>query len=273
MIKILNTYEAKQVMEGAGVLVRRVFSHGETKEFDPFLLLDYFLVPPNTQTPGFPWHPHRGIETITYVLKGEAQHEDSIGNKGTIAAGELQWMSAGSGIYHQEMLGMRPEGVQGFQFWLNLPARDKMNPPGYLYIRQSGMPTVKEKEVEVGVISGAYGGVEGPIDRKKLGLRMLHIRVKANGGLRLERAEEKQGFIFVFEGSGTLDGQKIGKETGYALGAGTGEIKAGKDALELIFAEGVPLKEPIAWQGPIVMNSREELSAAFTELREGTFIK
>ncbi len=115
-------------MEGAGVLVRRVFSYGETEAFDPFLLLDYLLVPPNTQTPGFPWHPHRGIETITYILKGEGQHEDSIGNKGVIAAGELQWMSAGSGIFHQEMLGVCEEGVKGFQFWLNLPAKDKMNP-------------------------------------------------------------------------------------------------------------------------------------------------
>lgn len=260
-------------MEGAGVLVRRVFSHGETREFDPFLLLDYLVVPPKTKTPGFPWHPHRGIETITYILKGDARHEDSIGNKGAIAAGELQWMSAGGGIYHQEMLGECDEGVQGFQFWLNLPAKDKMNPPGYLYIRQGGMPSVTAGDATVRVISGVYAGVKGPIDKDSLGVVMLHITVNADGRFNLTRAPGKQGFIFVFEGEGALNGSALTPETGYALGAGQGEIVAGDTPLSFIFAEGVPLKEPIAWQGPIVMNSDAELVQAFRELREGTFIK
>lgn len=260
-------------MEGAGVLVRRVFSQRETQVFDPFLLLDYLVVPPNTQTPGFPWHPHRGIETITYILKGEARHEDSIGNKGAIAADELQWMSAGSGIYHQEMLGECEEGVQGFQFWLNLPAKDKMNPPQYLYIRQGGMPIVQEAQAQVRVISGAYGGVRGPIEKDNLGVSMLHVNVKENGTFDMTRDTQKQGFIFVFEGSGTLGGQALETETGYALGAGQGEFVAGKEGLSFIFAEGIPLEEPIAWRGPIVMNTDEEIQKAFLELREGTFIK
>ena len=272
-MKILNTYPAKQVMEGAGVLVRRVFSQGETKAFDPFLLLDYLVVPPNTRTPGFPWHPHRGLETITYILKGEARHEDSIGNKGTIAADELQWMSSGGGIYHQEMLGECEEGVQGFQFWLNLPAKDKMNPPEYLYIRQGSMPIETEDQAEVRVISGAYGGVKGPIDKDNLGVSMLHVNIEKNGSFKMERDAKKQGFIFVFEGGGALEGQKLTPETGYTLGAGKGEFKAGEEGLSFIFAEGTPLKEPVAWRGPIVMNTDEEIVQAFYELREGTFIK
>ena len=272
-MKIIQSYKAKQVMEGAGVPVRRVFSQGETKAFDPFLLLDYLVVPPNTQTPGFPWHPHRGIETITYILKGEARHEDSIGNKGPIATGELQWMSAGGGIYHQEMLGECEEGVQGFQFWLNLPAKDKMNPPEYLYIRQGEMPIVSLSEAEVRVISGTYAGVRGPINKDNLGVSMLHIGLKAGERFELTRDEQKQGFIFVFEGSGTLDSQVLENETGYTLGAGQGTVLAGEEGLAFIYAEGKPLVEPIAWMGPVVMNTDEELKQAFYELRKGTFAK
>lgn len=272
-MKILGEYPAKPTMEGAGVLVRRVFSYGETDVFDPFLLLDYLVVPPNTQTPGFPWHPHRGIETITYILKGEGQHEDSIGNKGTIGAGELQWMSAGSGIYHQEMLGVCDEGVQGFQFWLNLPARDKMSPPEYLYIRQGEMQAVSTQAAVVRVISGEHAGVIGPIDKADLGVSMLHITLEKGCHYQLERESGKQGFIFVFEGSGTLDGQTLEPETGYALGTGKADIAAGGDSLSFIFAEGKPLKEPVAWRGPIVMNTQEELRHAFEELEAGTFIK
>ncbi len=273
MIKILDTYKARPMLEGAGVLVRRVFSQGETAVFDPFLLLDYLVVPPNTSTPGFPWHPHRGIETITYILKGEARHEDSIGNQGAIAANELQWMSSGSGIYHQEMLGECEEGVQGFQFWLNLPAKDKMSPPGYLYIRKGDMKAVTTRDAQVRVISGTYGGVKGPIDKDNLGVSMQHITVNSGGVFELSREPDKQGFIFVFEGTGTLDGQSLTPETGYALGVGAGRLTAAEGALNLIFAEGIPLKESISWQGPIVMNTESELKQAFRDLNDGTFIK
>jgi len=272
-MKILGEYRAKSMMEGAGVLVRRVFSHRETAVFDPFLLLDYLVVPPNTQTPGFPWHPHRGIETITYIVRGEARHEDSIGNKGAIAAHELQWMSAGSGIYHQEMLGECEDGVQGFQFWLNLPAKDKMSAPGYLYIRKGDMEAVMTKDATIRVISGSYAGVKGPINKDNLGITLQHITVNPGGTLDINRDPDKQGFIFIFEGRGTLNGQVLAPEAGYALGAGEGELKADEGGLDLIFAEGVPLKEPIAWRGPIVMNSDSELIQAFSELNDGTFIK
>jgi redox-sensitive bicupin YhaK (pirin superfamily) len=182
-------------------------------------------------------------------------------------------MSAGSGIYHQEMLGVCEEGVQGFQFWLNLPAKDKMNPPEYLYIRQGEMQELKYGNSKVRVISGTYDGVKGPINKDNLGVTMLHITVEAGESFLLSRDDDKQGFIFVFEGQGKLSGQKLEPETGYALGAGKAEIEAKDGPLSFIYAQGQPLKEPVAWQGPIVMNTQSELRQAFVELNNGTFIK
>ncbi|MEX1375850.1 MAG: pirin family protein [Eubacteriales bacterium] len=274
MSKILNSYKPKQVMEGAGVLVNRMFSHGETEEFDPFLMLDYFNYEEEVELPGFPWHPHRGIETITYFLVGSGEHEDSIGNQGIIHADELQWMSSGSGIYHQEMPIASKEGLKGFQFWLNMHAKYKMQKPDYQYIMRGEMQSVKKDGTEVRIISGQYEGIRGPINKEGLGVTMLHVLVDGGKTITLKRGERRQGFIFVFEGSGKADGEKVEKVTAYTLAEGELEIKADKGTkLEFIFAEGIPLKEPIAWNGPIVMNTHEELVQAFKDLQEGTFIK
>ena len=274
MSKILNEYKPNQVMEGAGVLVNRMFSHGETKEFDPFLMLDYFNYDKQIDLPGFPWHPHRGIETITYFLKGSGEHEDSMGNKGVIKAGELQWMSAGGGIYHQEMPIASPNGLRGFQFWLNMPAKDKMQKPDYQYIINGEMKSVIKDGAEVRVISGKYEDGEGPINKDELGVTMLHISLNNNKSISLQRDEDKQGFIFVFEGEGSINGQKAEKVTVYTLDAGDIKIKADKGkVLEFIFVQGRPLNEPIAWYGPIVMNTQEELAQAYKDLENGTFVK
>ena len=272
MSKIINEYSAQPVMEGAGVLVNRVFGHGETTQFDPFLMLDYFETDKETNSPGFPWHPHRGIETITYFLRGSGTHEDSMGNKGVISAGELQWMSAGGGIYHQEMPATSKNGYQGFQFWLNLPQKDKMKSPEYQYINNGEMKEVAKDGSVVRVISGEYGGATGPVDKASLDVTMLHVSLEAGASITLERGADEQGFIFVFEGGGSIDGQDAAATTAYTLDAGEIEISA-SEPMEFIFAQGRPLKEPIAWGGPIVMNTREELQAAFDELNNGTFIK
>ncbi|MBT3319317.1 MAG: pirin family protein [Clostridia bacterium] len=272
MSKIISEYRAKPVMEGAGVLVNRVFGHGETTQFDPFLMLDYFETKEASDSPGFPWHPHRGIETITYFLRGSGMHEDSMGNNGVISAGELQWMSAGSGIYHQEMPQTSKDGYQGFQFWLNLPQKDKMKSPEYQYINNGEMKSVSETGSVVRVISGRYDGVTGPIDKASLDVTMLHVSLDAGKSITLERGAQENGFMFVFEGSGSIDGQDVGATAGYTLDAGQIEVSA-SEPMEFIFAQGRPLNEPIAWGGPIVMNTREELQTAFDELEKRTFIK
>lgn len=278
MSMIIKKYIPQQVMEGAGVLVNRVFGHGETKAFDPFLMLDYFDTHPTPgeayDTPGFPWHPHKGMETISYFLRGGAEHQDSLGNKGVMGAGELQWMSAGRGILHQEMPVIADDGAQGFQFWVNLPASEKLNKPHYQYIKQGEMKTYTDANSEVKVISGHYEGITGPIDKEGLGITMLHMTLEPGSEATIERLDELQGFIFIFEGQGSLGDRPISSVTAYTLAPGKEVLQAtGDQKLQLIFAEGRPLKEPIAWRGPIVMNTQQELMATFRDLENKTFIE
>ena len=269
---ILREFPAKAVKEGAGVMVNRVFGYNEVKDFDPFLMLDYFEGPENLESPGFPWHPHKGIETITYMIKGSGKHEDSLGNKGTIGPGELQWMTAGSGIMHQEMPGESPQGSQGFQFWVNMPARDKYNQPSYQYIKKGQMKAYKSEGITVNVIAGNYKGIKGPIDKSNLEITMLHGIVKEGYSMVLDRHVGKKGYLFVFEGRGRLNDQEVKSVTAYTLDQGEVIIQADRE-LSFIFAQGKPLNEPIAWHGPIVMNTREELVETFRDLEKGTFVK
>ncbi len=196
---IIDRYQAQQVMEGAGVMVNRVFGHDETKEFDPFLMLDYFSEPEEKELPGFPWHPHKGMETISYFLRGSGEHQDSMGNKGVIGAGELQWMSAGRGIMHQEMPASSPDGIQGFQFWVNLPAADKLKEPDYQYIRRGEMKTVVDEGVAVKVIAGRFRGKTGPIDKSERGIEMYHVILEPGSKMQLTRSGGKQGFVFILK--------------------------------------------------------------------------
>lgn len=272
MSKIIKEYKAKKVMEGAGVPVNRVFGYYETKSFDPFLMLDYFYSDKKEDSPGFPWHPHKGIETITYFLKGSGEHEDSMGNKGVISTGELQWMSAGRGIYHQEMPRYANDGIEGFQFWLNLPKDKKLKEPDYKYIIKGKMKTVETNGALVRVISGKYEDVEGVINKEDLGVTMLHVSLDEGKTMTLKRDKDKQGFLFLFHGQGAIDNDAIEEVTAYTLDEGEIKISADKK-MEFIFAQGKPLNEPIAWRGPIVMNTEDELFEAFRDLQNGTFIK
>jgi len=269
---ILKTFKAKQVMEGAGVLVNRVFGYYETKDFDPFLMLDYFETKGQSESPGFPWHPHKGIETITYFVRGSGAHEDSMGNKGIIGPGELQWMTAGKGIYHKEMPGSSPDGYQGFQFWVNLPQKEKLVAPSYKYIKKGEMKSYHTDGVEVKVIAGTYHDIVGPIDKSNLGISMFHVVLEKGKTIELTRQVNKEGYVFVFEGKGTIDKDNIEMVTAYTLGEGTFKITS-KNKMQFIYAEGAPLNEPIVWKGPIVMNTREEIEQTFQDLNNGTFLK
>lgn len=274
MSTIIKEYKANQVMEGGGVMVNRVFGHGATKEFDPFLMLDYFETPEeNLDSPGFPWHPHKGMETITYMIKGSGQHEDSLGNKGIIGPGELQWMRAGKGILHQEMPAPSPEGNKGIQFWVNLPATEKLSDPSYAYIRKGEMQTVEKDGQKINVIAGEYDHLKGPIDKSEQGITLLHVLLEPGYEIVLNRETDKQGFIFIISGKGRANNDIMNKLSAYTLSPGQIRISADQDEMiEFIFAEGLPLKEEIAWQGPIVMNTREELQETFRDLNNGTFI-
>lgn len=272
MVKILEKYIAKQVTEGNGVIVNRVFGKPETTDVDPFLMLDYFETHNDTKSNGFPWHPHKGIETITYMLRGGIEHEDNLGNKDIIGPGELQWMTAGKGIMHQEMPVPSSKGFQGFQFWVNLPAKDKLVEPSYKYIKNGDMQEHKGSKYSVKVISGEYKNIVGPIDKSKEGIKMFHVSMEQKSNFELVRESSKQGYIFVFKGEGLLDNQPIKEQTTYILSEGSGTITSNGE-LEFIFAEGKPLKEPIAWYGPIVMNTRAEISETLEDLQNGTFIE
>ena len=272
MSKIIKTYMPQRKMEGAGVLVNRVFGYYQVPAFDPFLMLDYFENENAKESPGFPWHPHKGIETITYMLRGRIKHEDSLGNGGIIGPGDVQWMTAGKGIYHQEMPQTDPGGYRGFQFWLNMPAHHKLDKPRYNGLTAKDIKSVKKNGADVKIISGEYGGILGPIDKSNLGVRLMHVKIDAGKEIVIAREKEKNGFVFVFEGEGAADERELGEMDAYTLAEGDIEFKAKNKPFEFIFAEGYPINEPIVWYGPMVMNTNSEIQQALKDLRDGTFV-
>lgn len=270
---------AKEAIEGAGVRLHRGFAQGEVPRFDPFLLFDDF----SSDTPadylaGFPWHPHRGIETVTYVLAGDVRHRDSIGNAGVIGAGDLQWMTAGGGIIHEEM----PEGtrgIHGFQLWVNLPARDKMIQPRYQDIRASEIPEIPlSPRARAKVVAGEVGGVRGPIEGISAAPRYLDLSLDAESEVVVPVPDGHTAFLYVIDGalaSGDDDVVRHGKGT-IILFSGSGEsvrVRAGSSGARYLLVSGRPIGEPVAWYGPIVMNTEEELQAARRELSDGTFLR
>lgn len=265
---ILNTYKAKDLEEGAGVHVHRVFGHDAVEAFDPFLMLDYFCIDPPMTGGGFPWHPHKGIETISYLLRGAIDHQDSLGNKGTIGPGDLQWMTAGQGIKHQEMPVKSEQGLEGFQFWLNLPRHKKGVAAHYQYMTKETVVTFESALYSIKIISGCFENLRGPIDKSDLGVDLFHVKNQGDSGLVLTRALEKSGFIFVWSGQGFINNEPVEAMTAYTLEPGPYTIQGD---MAFIFAQAKPLREPIAWYGPIVMNTQEELRAAFKALEDGTF--
>jgi redox-sensitive bicupin YhaK (pirin superfamily) len=278
---VQRVLKSKPTLEGAGVYLNRVFGFKEAPLFDPFLLLDDFRSDnPEDYLKGFPWHPHRGIETITYVLAGDVEHGDSLGNKGTIGSGDVQWMTAGSGIIHQEMPKGDLDGrMYGFQLWANLPAQNKMMPPRYRDLSSTDIPAVTFSDgTVVKIISGEVNGVRGPVADIVIEPEYLDVTVPAKAAFSRATPPGHTVFVYVIDGQGAFgegaDGGTAGNGTLVLFGAGD-EIKvaAGDSHVRFLLITGKPLGEPVAWQGPIVMNTQAELQLAFEEYRQGTFIK
>ena len=293
---VKRVLKSKPTIEGAGVHLRRAFGFGNTKDFDPFLLLDDFRNDiPEDYVAGFPWHPHRGIETITYVLTGTVDHGDSMGNRGTIGAGDIQWMTAGSGIIHQEMpKGDNAGRMHGFQLWANLPSALKMTPPRYQEVKSPDIPEVTDDDgTKVRVVCGNFWGKQGPVDGIAADPVYLDVSVPPGRRKTLPVAGTRQGFAYVFGGSGKFcnasgplavptegvkwldtappseadDRSLVLFDRGDEL-----EIQAGENGIRFLLVSGKPLQEPVAWYGPIVMNTQQQLRAAFEELEKGTFL-
>jgi redox-sensitive bicupin YhaK (pirin superfamily) len=295
---VVETTKAQPAMEGAGVHLHRVFGFGDTTQTDPFLMMDDFRndVPAHYER-GFPWHPHRGIETITYVLEGEVAHGDSLGNNGVLGAGSVQWMTAGSGILHQEMPKGNAAGqMHGFQLWANLPSALKMTDPRYQDIVGNDVPQIIDDDgTVVKIITGNFWGKAGPVDGIAANPLFLDVSIPPNGRKTLPVDTRANAFAYVFAGQGsfvdasTPVGVRVEKEVaGQELNIrdmtgnrtlvrfGNGDdvtVQAGPDGVRFLLIAGRPLQEPVAWHGPIVMNTRAELQQAMRDLQNGNFIK
>lgn len=275
--KVEKVFRGEPVIEGAGVHLHRVFGYYDTLLFDPFLMLDDFRSDaPEEYLSGFPWHPHRGIETITYVLKGDVEHGDSLGNKGVISSGDVQWMTAGSGIIHQEMPKGDDKGsMYGFQLWANLPARQKMMEPRYRDISAADIPEVElENGTKIKIIAGTVSGVSGPADDIVIDPEYLDCRVPAATEFIHKTKKGYTTFLYVIAGEGSVADTSVSDRTLVLFGDGEElTITSGANKVRFLLLSGRPLKESIAWRGPIVMNTEEELDQAFSEIRKETFIK
>jgi quercetin 2,3-dioxygenase len=283
--EIESAFGGMETMDGAGVRLIRIFGNRDVKLLDPFLLLDLFgSEDPEEYLPGFPWHPHRGIETVTYMLDGNVRHGDSMGNSGYIGPGDVQWMTAGSGIIHEEMPQPSPKGIRGFQLWVNLPKAEKMRDPSYGGFDARRIPAETIPGGEVRVIAGSFGRARGPVEGIVRDPTYLDVRLGEEGSVELEAPAGETVFACLYEGS--LESPALPAATatrGRAPGAlplcclfGAGDrvrLKAGRGGCSLIFVRGVPLREDIAWGGPIVMNTQAELELAFREYRDGSFVK
>lgn len=267
----------RPAIDGAGVHLVRVFGFHDTEAFDPFLLLDAFdATDPSLYTKGFPWHPHRGIETVTYLIEGDIEHGDSLGNSGRILNGDCQWMTAGSGIIHQEM-PKASSRMLGAQLWLNLPAKDKMCPPTYGDIKAEKVPLMIDANgVEVRIVAGPYKGYDGAFTGKYVPAVYLDVTLPPQTSWHFESPESATLFTYHFYGKASFAGEPEvhGPKQAFLFSEGKQLYIESKDeTLRLILLCANPLKEPIAWGGPIVMNTKEELNLAFEELDRGTFIK
>lgn len=280
--KVERVVKGVPAVDGAGVQLVRVLGPKDTKDFDPFLMLDAFdSHDPEDYIKGFPWHPHRGIETITYLIHGDIEHGDSLGNRGSILDGDCQWMTAGSGIIHQEM-PQEADRMLGAQLWLNLPAKDKMTEPAYGDIKSQDIPIIDEDGTKVRVLSGDYKGYKGAFEAKYVQATYLDVELPANQEWEFTNNPDNTLFIYSFTGKAIFDPEKsihnkeelIDEKQAVLFGKGDKFwIKAADETVRFILLSAKPLKEPIAWGGPIVMNTQEELDLAFSEIRNETFIK
>jgi len=295
--KIRKVWKSRPTIEGAGVHLKRAFGYDQVPQLDPFLLLDDFRSDnPAHYLKGFPWHPHRGIETITYVLQGEVEHGDSMGNRGLINSGDVQWMTAGSGIIHQEMpKGDKKKVMSGFQLWANLPASDKMMDPRYRDVKNQQIPEVSSKNgARIKIICGRLNAVEGPVRDIVTDPEYLDVTIPAGATFTHPVKRGHNVFAYVIEGEGYFDQNRdsytheviginyfdlnrsclFGNETIILYNDGDEiSVTSDKNGVRFLLVSGRPIAEPVAWYGPIVMNTQEELSIAFEEYQNGTFIK
>jgi len=295
--KVKKAFKSRPTLEGAGVNLKRAFGFNEVPLLDPFLLLDDFHSNnPADYIKGFPWHPHRGIETITYMLYGEVDHGDSMGNKGIIHSGDIQWMTAGSGIIHQEMPKGRKDGLMwGFQLWANLPASHKMMDPRYRGIVQAQIPeVVTETGASIKVICGQFGSTKGPVTDVVIAPEYLDVTVPPKSRFHHPVKRGHTLFAYIIEGAGCFDDRSdpyafeafgsnyfdskkdylLGPEYLVMFGDGDEVVVSTRDQpVRFLLVSGKPINEPVAWYGPIVMNTQEELRIAFDEYQKGTFVK
>lgn len=283
--KFIQPVRGQHAVDGAGVRLRRVLGYRTIKDFDPFLMLDGFdSTDPRDYIKGFPWHPHRGIETVTYLIKGELDHGDSLGNKGVIGDLQCQWMTAGSGIIHQEM-PIASERMLGCQLWVNLPAKDKMTQPAYRDIRQQDVEVVNEESATVRVLSGLYKGRHGAVKGEYVKVQYLDVDLKPGQVWSYNETPNDQTlFLYLIDGTLAADEalaefeEKACAMLMASSSASSSEfdelkVKAGSEGARFLLIAARPLKEPVAWGGPIVMNTEEELNQAFRDLDNRTFIK
>jgi hypothetical protein len=265
-------------MDGAGVPLKRAFGNLQNINLDPFLLLDQmYSNDPKEVAAGFPWHPHRGIETVTYIIKGEAEHEDSLGNKGIIKGGEIQWMSAGSGIVHQEMPKPENKGIlHGYQLWVNLPSSHKMMQPRYQDIKQAEIPEINiDGSVKAKILAGSFNGTSGPVQDIITEPSYLDLSMESETRFNHETVFDHTVIAYMLEGNAYFDpSQKAEKDDLVVFNPGEKiEIRTNESQARFLLMSGKPLRETVAWYGPVVMNTREELITAFEEINNGTFIK
>ena len=274
--ELVRTVTGHGIVDGAGVRLTRVLGIRDTRDFDPFLMLDAFdSRNPEDYIKGFPWHPHRGIETITYLIEGSVAHGDSLGNHGVIGSGDCQWMTAGSGIIHQEMPQAAPR-MLGAQLWLNLPAAEKMADPAYGDIQQAHIPVVANDGATVRILSGSYAGVDGAFQGRHIQALYLDVDLAPGKVFTLPTPAGDTVFCYLFSGEARFGngGQPVERRRAALMGPGDLlRAEAGPEGVRMIVLAASPLGEPIAWGGPIVMNTREELNLAFKELEENNFIK
>ncbi len=274
--KVLGVHPSRPTIEGAGVRLFRAFGHDEARRMDPFLMLDDFHSgDPDDYMAGFPWHPHRGFETVTYMVTGAMEHRDNLGNRGTIRDGDVQWMTAGSGIIHQEK-PLRAEGfMQGFQLWVNLPRAHKVTAPRYRGITADQIPEAKLGDASVRVIAGTLNGVLGPVRDLFVDIEFIDVSLTPGAEFTHETDESWTAFAYTFKGAAGFNGTRPIEAYNF-VEFGVGDrvtAEAGPQGARFLLVSGEPLGEPIAWRGSIVMNTQTELDQAYREIREGTFIK
>lgn len=277
---IKEIIEPQQVIEGAGVLLRRSFGPSPANLFDPFLLFDHFAFNDPIEGPivGFPTHPHRGIETVTYMLEGNVRHRDSLGNTGVIGPGAVQWMTSGRGILHEEMPKRGPSGrVDGFQLWVNLPAKLKMTTPRYQEVEAENIPVGEKDDAAVRVVAGSFAGVEGPVTEIAAQPLYMEVQLTAGAEFELPIPADHAAFAYLFEGSGAFgpegDTQSVESTRMLVFNAGEAFRAESEEGMRFLLMAGAPFKEPVAPYGPFVMNTAEEIQQAFADLRNGTFVE